>query len=376
MPHWLTVTDCRAVLLDLVRAELSAYRGSTIPDGQKPPELDSLERLHLAGCVNEFFRLHETGAEDRLLMTNSLDEWATLVAAAISTTSGLTFRTSGSTGSPTSHLHSWQHIEAEAAALAECLAAKRPIQRVVSWLPLHHLYGFMVAVALPACAGIPRNYGSNQALPELRSGDLLVTVPPRWDFLARSGKTWPAQVLGVSSTGPLADTTVASLLQHDLTGLLDIYGSTETGGIATRWWPESSYQLLAHWQRLDSQHIKRRGDTSGTPLMDQLHWLSECTFQLHGRLDDVISIGGINVSPTRVAERLRALSSVQECAVRPTGPDAQRRLKAFVVPAVDPAIAEQDIANTIALWPAAERPINITYGDVIPTNAIGKRTDW
>ncbi|MCC5825209.1 AMP-binding protein [Alkalimonas sp.] len=376
MPNWLTVTDCKAVLRSLLSAELSAYRESPPLDWTAAPELDSLERLHLAGCVNEFFRLHETGCEDRLLMTNSLDEWASLVATAITETSGLTFRTSGSTGTPTPHFHRWQQIEAEAVALAECLAAKQPIQRVVSWLPLHHLYGFMVAVALPACAGIQRSYGSNQALPELRSGDLLVTVPPRWDFLARSGKTWPTQMLGVSSTGPIADTTVAGLLQQGVTGLLDIYGSTETGGVATRWWPESSYQLLAHWQRLDNQHLKSLDDTASTPLLDQLHWQSEGTFELKGRLDDAISIGGVNVSPTYVAERLRALNSVQDCVIRLTGAATQRRLKAFVVPAGDQAIAAQDIANAIALWPAAERPISINYGDTIPTNAIGKHTDW
>lgn len=376
MPNWLTVTDCKAVLHDLVRAELTAYRGATVSEQPESPELDSLERLHLAGCVNEFFRLHETGTEDRLLMTRSLDEWASLVAAALTETSGLTFRTSGSTGSPAPHFHRWQQIEAEAVALAECLTAKQSIQRVVSWLPLHHLYGFMIAVALPAYAGIPRSYGSNLALPEVTSGDLLVTVPPRWDYLARSGKAWPAQILGVSSTAPLADTTVASLLQQGLTGLLDIYGSTETGGVATRWRPESSYQLLSHWQRLDNQHIKRLTDTAAIPLLDQLLWQNEVTFQLQGRLDDAISIGGVNVSPTYVAERLRALSSVQDCAIRATGAETQWRLKAFVVPAGEQAIAAQEIAQAIALWPAAERPISIRFGEAIPTNTIGKRTDW
>ncbi|MDP4527615.1 AMP-binding protein [Alkalimonas delamerensis] len=375
MPSWLTITDCKAVLNDFVRAELSAYRGAPIPDGQQPSELDSLERLHLASCVNEFFRLHETGAEDRLLMTKSLDEWAALIAAAISETSGLTFRTSGSTGSPTPHVHTWRQIETEAAALAERLTAKQPIQRVVSWLPLHHLYGFMLAVALPAYAKVPRIYG-NQTLPEVLSGDLLVTVPPRWDYLARTGKAWPAQILGVSSTAPLSDATVASLLQQGLIGLLDIYGSTETGGVATRWRPESNYQLLSHWQRFDNQHIQRRGDSTMTPLMDQLHWLNECAFELQGRLDDTISIAGVNVSPSYIASRLRALSSVQDCEIRPTGLNAKRRLKAFVVPAGDHATAKHDIANTIALWPAPERPISITYGDVIPTNVIGKRIDW
>ncbi|MCH8539114.1 MAG: acyl-CoA synthetase, partial [Alkalimonas sp.] len=94
MPQWFTRAEGKTVLRSLLSAELSAYRGMPA-DWQDNPDIDSLERLHLAGCVNEFFQLHETGVEDRLLMTNSLDDWASLVAQATAETSGLTFRTSG-----------------------------------------------------------------------------------------------------------------------------------------------------------------------------------------------------------------------------------------------------------------------------------------
>ncbi|MDR5875453.1 AMP-binding protein [Vreelandella gomseomensis] len=376
MPQWLSEADCKAVLQSLLSAELAAYRGTPAPDWQSPPAIDSLERLHLAACVNEFFCLHETGVEDRLLMTQHVDDWAALVAHAVSDTSGLTFRTSGSTGAPSAHLHRWDAIEAEAHALAQRLASRGAINRVVRWLPLHHLYGFMLGVALPGVAGVPRISVDAAALPSLSPGDLVVTVPPRWDYLAVSRRAWPDAVVGVSSTAPLAAETSQALLASGLSELLDIYGSTETGGVATRWHPESTYQLLAHWQRLDAHHIQRLGGRTATPLLDHTHWLDDDTFTLQGRHDDVVAIGGVNVSPGHVAERLRGLESVADCAVRTTATSAKRRLKAFVVPVESEQHTAPEIAQAISQWPAAERPVAITYGDALPTNAMGKLKDW
>ncbi|GEN28039.1 hypothetical protein HVA01_16850 [Halovibrio variabilis] len=376
MPQWLTEADCKAVLQSLLSAELTAYRGEAAPDWHHAPVIDSLERLHLAACVNEFFCLHETGAEDRLLMTQRFDDWSSLVAQAVNETSGLTFRTSGSTGAPTAHLHRWEHIEAEAHALAQRFALRMPVNRVVSWLPLHHLYGFMLGIALPGVAGLSRVSADAAALPSLSSGDLVVTVPPRWDYLARSRRSWPASVMGVSSTAPLSAATSAALIDQGLTGLLDIYGSTETGGVATRWQRDSPYQLLDHWQRHGTQQLQRVDATAAIPLLDETHWLDARTFTLKGRHDDVVAIGGVNVSPGYVAKRLMSLESVADCAVRTTGQSAQQRLKAFVVPLKHADETAVEIAQEIAQWPVAERPVGVTYGDALPTNAMGKLADW
>lgn len=376
MSQWLTVADCKAVLQSLLSAELSAYRGEAVSLWQAQPDIDSLERLHLASCVNEFFCLYETGEEDRLLMTNSLDDWAALVAAATGVTSGLTFRTSGSTGNPVACVHRWQHIKAEVDALTQQLGTLTPISRVISWLPVHHLYGFMLGVALPAITSIPRVYVAGAVLPALSKGDLLVSVPPRWDYLAKSARSWPEDVIGVCSAGRLSATTYDSLLNQGISGLLDIYGCTESGGVATRWQSNAPYQLLNHWQRSSSGHIQRISSGEVMPLQDQVHWKNERSFMLEQRLDQVVSIGGVNVSLSYITERLRSLKTVADCIVRVTEHGTQTRLKAFVVPKVNKDETAKEITQTVALWPAAERPVNITYGDAIPKNSLGKLTDW
>ncbi|QNI01965.1 AMP-binding protein [Halomonas sp. SH5A2] len=376
MPQWLSKADCKAVLKSLLSAELADYRGTPVPDWQYSPSIDSLERLHLAACVNEFFCLHETGVEDRLLMTQSVDDWASLVADAVADTSGVTFRTSGSTGTPSPHLHRWEDIEAEAHALGHRFATLMPIQRVVSWLPLHHLYGFMLGVALPGVVSIPRLSVQTTTLPPLLPGDLVVTVPPRWDYLARSRKDWPEGVMGVSSTAPLSSATSDALIARGLAGLLDIYGSTETGGVATRWRRDAAYQLLGHWKRHDAHHLERVQGGMVTPLLDNTRWHDETTFTLLGRHDDVVVIGGVNVNPQHVAQRLKSLESVVDCAIRTTGSTDKCRLKAFVVPRGSEQEAADAITQAISLWPAAERPVRVDYGDSLPTNAMGKLADW
>ena len=100
----------------------------------------------------------------------------------------------------------------------------------------------------------------------------------------------------MSSTAPLAATTHAALLDQGLTGLLEIYGSTETGGVATRWQPDAPYTLLAHWQRHDANQL-RHASGALVPLLDHTEWHDERRFTLGGRHDDVIAIGGVNVSP-------------------------------------------------------------------------------
>lgn len=376
MPKWLAVADCKVLLQSLLSAELSAYRGAAVPFWPAQPDIDSLERLHLASCVNEFFCLYETGTEDRLLMTNSIDDWATLVSDATSETSGLTFRTSGSTGNPVAYVHRWEHIEAEVDSLTKDLICLASTLRVISWLPVHHLYGFMLGVALPAMFNIPRSAVTNAVLPALTDGDLLVTVPPRWDYLAKSGRAWPENFFGVSSAGRLSTATYNSLLNQGVSGLLDIYGCTELGGIATRRQSNAPYQLLNHWQRSNTHHIKRINSDDVMPLQDDVLWNNKRSFLLKGRFDDVVSIGGVNVSITYVVERLRSLKTVADCVVRTTIHGSQIRLKAFVVPTVNEDETAKDLTQAIALWPAAERPVNITYGDAVPKNSVGKLTDW
>ncbi|WP_075879265.1 AMP-binding protein [Vreelandella massiliensis] len=376
MPTWMTPPLIRAVLHSLLATELSDYRGVPLSSLSDAPAIDSLERLYLASSVAEFFCLHETGMEDRLLMEESVDAWAALIGRAVAHTSGLVFHTSGSTGERKACHHRWADIDAEARALHQRIAEQVTPKRVVAWLPLHHLYGFMLGVAYPAVNGLEVQL-ADKTLPTLHEGDVVVTVPPRWAYLAKARAGWPPNGLGVSSTAPLPGEVASALAARGMP-LMEIYGSSETGGVATRFAPAESYTLLSHWQRETSDTlIAADARPQRAHLPDHVAWEDARRFTLGSRHDDVVSVGGVNVSPSAVARELEALPEVQQCAVRPTQSHGQTRLKAFVVPTE----AYRDEAATrlekaISDWPSAKRPVSITYGDALPTNAMGKLTDW
>ncbi len=390
----LTADEVLHVLRSLIPEELSANREhrSDPPDAQQlsadtrldaePLRADSLDRLNLASALNRFFRLHETGVEDRLLAVRRIGDMAELIADASQHTSGLTFSTSGSTGTPQPHHHSWQALTQEAETLAT-LIGHHP--RVIAWLPVHHLYGFVFGVALPRALGstvIESHAAPATLLRSPAADDLIATVPPRWRYLLDSDHRFCGGT-GISSTAALDPPCRSGLLKAGLHALAEVYGATETGGIGMRWAPAEDYRLLPYWQCDADGNLQRTlpdATTMTVTPLDHLHWTQERVFHPRGRTDDVIQIGGVNVSPEHVARRLEGHPAVAACAVRSHGEGSRRRLKAFIVPAQAEADPET-LREELEAWawehlPAVERPTDLRIGAEPPRNAMGKLQDW
>jgi 4-coumarate--CoA ligase len=77
---------------------------------------------------------------------------------------------------------------------------------------------------------------------------------------------------------------------------------------------------------------------------------------------------------------LLAHPGVADASVRLMRPDEGDRLKAFVAPKNERAIRSQ-LRQELDAWvaeraSAPERPRSFTFGSVLPTNAMGKPSDW
>lgn len=96
-----------------------------------------------------------------------------------------------------------------------------------------------------------------------------------------------------------------------------------------------------------------------------------------GRLDGLVNVGGVKVSPERVEQRLLAVPGVAEAAVVPVAsPITGFLLTAIVVP--EPGVGEAALraalrAATADLVPAA-RPRVVTLADRIPLSVAGKKS--
>lgn len=74
------------------------------------------------------------------------------------------------------------------------------------------------------------------------------------------------------------------------------------------------------------------GTTASFTVQDELVWEDSRHFLPQGRRDEVVQVGGRNVSPAHVAQVLRRHPRVRDASVRLMRPDEGLRLKAFVVP--------------------------------------------
>lgn len=393
-PFSLSREEAHRVLRDLMADRLGPRRNRSRLEMDLPPDapldrppaaMDSLEALELAGAVNEMFQLHRTGLEDNLLRFRTLDRWTEVVVRSWAAhPEAVVFRTSGTTGAPRAIRHPAENLAREIGLHAARFADRR---RVVGFPPAHHIYGFLFTVLLPQALSVPLAEGWRMGVgalaAELRSGDLVVGFPAIWRYLAASLPEWPADVWGVTSTGPMDPDVADDLRRAGLAGLMEIYGSSETAGIGVRDSHEAPFELLDFWRR-DGGEALIRVEADGTedepvPLPDRLIWESERSFRPSGRRDGGVVIGGVNVHPDRVAAALQEHPAVRECAVRPVLAEGETRLKAFIVPAgseaPDPLRAQLE-AWIAGRFSAPERPVMLDFGKRLPRNAMGKAADW
>lgn len=377
----------RRVMQDRLRAEIAQQRadaaedlpafpwGDDLPIGAEGLGADSLARLTLAGAVNEMFHLHAAGVEDLLLARRRFGGWIDVVRRGLAAgVRRIGFRSSGSTGAPVLYRHDMDVLMAEAAGHA---ARLRP-GRVLSAVPAHHIYGFVWSVLVPLAAGCPVADIRGGLPDDLNARDVIVSFPDHWDYIAKTRPVLPAAI-GVTSTAPMPAGLAAGLLARGLGGLVEIYGSTETGGIARREAPDESFRLLPVWRFAEARDGDVRieaADGRGCALPDIVAMTGPDAFTLRGRRDGAVQVGGINVYPGRVAAALERHPGVAAARVRP----GAGRLKALIVPA-DPAGDGAGLRRELRAWMAREltvpeRPGALTIAAALPTGAMGKDADW
>lgn len=362
-------------------------------------EASSLELVAAATRVSLFFRLYSIGVEDYLLRLPSLGEWAELVTEArLQGAEGFCFSSSGSTGEPRRHEHPEHALHNEVAVFANLIPSHSGValRRVLAPLPCHHIYGFLFSVLLPAQLQLPvlRGSAARRAIQsDLRSGDLIVGFPFFWQQLLRFDPRFAPGVTGLTSTAPCPAETIGQLQTRGLETLIEIHGSSETGGIGWRSAPRQPFTLLPRWQPAATDLSEPglievglievdSGRAIDSP--DQLDWTSPRQYHPRGRVDGAVQVGGVNVYPAQVAAQLQQLGWIADAAVRPMTDTNGTRLKAFVVPAAAPTWTrqqerawEQDLRDWCARnLSDPEHLAHIRFGPALPVNPLGKHCDW
>jgi acyl-coenzyme A synthetase/AMP-(fatty) acid ligase len=293
--------------------------------------------------------------------------------------------TSGSTGVPVPHKKNWgpmvRNVRAQAVALSIGSGAG-----VLATVPPQHMYGLESSVLLPLQSGGVLSahhpfYPADicDALAQIPLPRLLVTTPLHLRALLETDLHIPSVDLVLSATAPLSLELAKSVEDRLVAPLLEIYGCTETGQIATRRSTQTRY-----WSLFPSIKLMQRGEhfwawgghvEQETALSDALELAVEGRFLLHGRIGDLVNIAGKRNSLAHLNHQLQAISGVLDAAFFMPEDEAQdgvTRLAAFVV-APELNMTQLQAALRARIDPVF-MPRPLVRVDVLPRNSTGKLT--
>lgn len=370
----------------LERHALQAQEIGAAQSPATPPSclnLDSHERIQVAAAFSQFFQLQQWNAGDNLLRMRRIADLCALIEDCIQTPGqnwqSLVLSSSGSMDRPKAI------VKQRGDLLAECESWRRLLpeaKRILSLVPAHHLYGLIWTVLLPESyqPELPvvdaRCWGAACWQAELAPGDVIVAYPFRWQCWLRMAPTLKEGICGISSAGSLPAHLWAELKQKGLNRLIEVYGSSESGGVATRESSGAPFDLAPHWA-IGAADLAEL-------LPDRIEGAGPGRFHLLGRKDGAVKIRGVLVSISQVERQLREHELVADCRVRlrphSGGAGGEARLEALIVPAQTEldsleiqATLQRDLSGTLgtAAWPK-----HFVFAAQLPLNSMGKAVNW
>ncbi|SDC50324.1 AMP-binding protein [Paraburkholderia lycopersici] len=306
--------------------------------------------------------------------------------------------TSGSTGAPVPHRKTWGFLVANVRAAAARLGLLDARDcTIVGTVPPQHMYGFESTVLLALIGGLafsnrlpfyPVDIRRElEAVPQPR---VLVTSPIHLRALLAADHALPPAALMLCATAPLAEKLAGEAEARLKAPLVEIYGSTETGQIATRRTAQGATWQLFPKIRLEARASEPReeGDEGPTvwvsgghveqpvPMGDALELLDAQRFLLHGRKADLINIAGKRTSLAYLNHQLNAIAGVVDGVFfmpehdERASHDGVTRLVALVVaPTRTPADLQRALRERVD---AAFLPRPLVFVDSLPRNDTGK----
>jgi acyl-coenzyme A synthetase/AMP-(fatty) acid ligase len=115
-----------------------------------------------------------------------------------------------------------------------------PADRILAAVPPWHIYGFLHSIVMPLISGAavaPETPSFPEQIAQAareRRATILIATPAHYRALRGKAMDAPSLRFALSSAGPLAPEDNNAFGQANGIGIIEIYGSTETGGVACR----------------------------------------------------------------------------------------------------------------------------------------------
>ncbi|MEZ4694441.1 MAG: class I adenylate-forming enzyme family protein [Aliarcobacter sp.] len=242
--------------------------------------------------------------------------------------------TSGSTGFPLGALKTKENIISEIEVLTSLLK-KYEIKRVIVTVPFIHFYGSLMGLFYPLFNNIDivlkEHFLPNDLLDIIEDNSLVVTTPLYIKSLNRisSSKNLSNSIF-ISSTAPLQKDDAKEFNEKFSSNILQIFGSTETGGIAykyndeTLWTPLERVNLSLNEEnelKVESDFISNiifekelKQTNQQIQTFDYVEFIDN-KFKLIGRSSQILKIAGKRYSTIQIENILEQIDGIEKAVV-------------------------------------------------------------
>ncbi len=329
-PSWALVCRDAYYFLCGLLAALHAGKRVVIPPNFQPGTLESLRAEATGWLIDEAAM---APASNGLLIPQMSDSQAAL-AVPIARDATIDLFTSGTSGAPKRVRKQFAQLADEVEALEVCWGTELNSLAVVGMVPHHHIYGLLFRLLWPLHAGRPFDVtpcgNPNELIERLRKhGRAAVISSPaqlsRLPALTDPAVLKPYVARIFSSGGPLTDKTAYAFIEALGQAPTEVYGSSETGGIA--WRVQAKTPDAEVWTPLPMVNV--RVDEAGalqvcSPFVESGAWLTTADgaeflgdgrFRLRGRLDRVVKLEEKRVSLVEMEQHLCRHPWVAEAGV-------------------------------------------------------------
>jgi acyl-coenzyme A synthetase/AMP-(fatty) acid ligase len=248
-------------------------------------------------------------------------------------------------------------------------------------VPPQHMYGLETSI-LTLLAGDWALHDGNTFYPDeivaalraLPAPRLLITSPYHLRHLLASSVELPPVDLVLSATAPLAPALAAEAERRLGAQVIEIYGCTEAGSMATRrtaheqiWTPYPELRFSVR----DGATVVNAGHLADAVVVgDRVELAPDGRFTLLGRDADMIKIGGRRGSLSDIAARIATLPGVTDQAVfMPTDGETARPAALIVAPGRSADDLRRELG---ALLDAVFVPRPLRIVDALPRDELGK----
>ncbi len=302
--------------------------------------------------------------------------------------------TSGSTGQARVHRKCWGELVARSHAALPLLAPSRPAETtLLGTVPPYHMYGFETLILQSlhtptATASGPCFFPGDveKLLASTPAPHTLITTPVHLRSLTTADIRLPGLERIISASAPLPRDLALEAENRFQAPVMEIYGSTETGSIASRrtvsprpWQLYDGITLTA--DPADEQtHIFRAPHATSHPLNDVITMQGDRHFHLADRKGDLLKIAGKRTSYGALNRTLLQTDGIIDGCFAPLfseqeleeGRTEPARMQAFIVTRSD---------DTAAIMKALRQhvdpvfmPRRLVRLPSLPRNAVGKLT--